>query len=466
MRSGMRRGHVAPALREGFLSRDPAFYRDFFSMFAVLALQNMVTYSVNIADNIMLGAYSQTALAGAAAVNQIQFILQQAILAGFGEGLVIIAGQYWGRRDVASVQRLTGAALLCGAVAGGLLTLAAFALPRELTALFTDDAGVQEQAVQYLKIVRFTYLPFVMTNLLLASLRSARIVKIAFEVSCTALVLNVGINSVLIFGRFGAPELGIRGAAIGTVTARAAELALVLVYCLRRPLPLSFSPGRLFPPGRALARDYLRTSLPCVISSLLFGGAVAMQTAIFGHLSEDALAAASASGTLFQYCKMIPSSAAAAASVWIARAVGGGRPGHLRVCVHTLQVIFAGIGVVICILLLAARDPVLSLYAVSDRAREYALQMVTIQAFVSVGMAYQMPCQLGIIRAGGDTRYSMISDLVYSWFVVVPLGCLAAFVWNWPFAAVVICLNCDQVLKCFTVGFKTNRYTWIRKLTQ
>jgi Na+-driven multidrug efflux pump len=105
------------------------------------------------------------------------------------------------------------------------------------------------------------------------------------------------------------------------------------------------------------------------------------------------------------------------------------------------------------------------LYALSDAARAYARQILLLQVLITAGMSYQMPCQLGIIRGGGDTRYSMISDMIYSWAVTVPMGLLSAFVFRWPVAAVFFCLNVDQLLKCLTVGVKTNSYTWVRELT-
>ncbi|MEG0741172.1 MAG: MATE family efflux transporter [Clostridia bacterium] len=458
--------HTKVLTSEPFFSRDRGFYKSFFQMMLIIALQNMITYSVNMADNVMLGAYDQTVLAGAAAVNQIQYILQQFTMMGLGEGLVILAGQYWGRGNTQRVQKLVGTALLCGLAAGGALTLVAFLSPLSLISLFTDTVAVQRQALAYLSIVRWTYLIFVVSNLLLVALRSMQIVKIAFQVSCVALVLNVCINYALIFGKLGMPEMGIEGAAIGTLIARFVELLIVLWYYRKGKMPVRFHVRQMFVLDKQLFGDFLKVSVPCVLSALLFSSAVAIQTVIFGHLSEDALAAASASGTLFQYCKMIPVSAAAAASVWISKTIGSGQRSQLHAYVRTLQVLFLAIGVLLCALLLCVRGPVLSLYAISPQAREYAMQMLLVQAIISIGMAYQMPCQVGVIRGGGDTRYSMISDLIYSWLFTVPLGLLSAFVWGWPFIAVTFCLNCDQLLKCLTVGIKINRYTWIRELAK
>lgn len=449
-----------------FFRRDRSFYYRFFILMGTVALQNMITYSVNVADNVMLGAYSQNALSGAAAVNQIQFILQTFTISGLGDGLVVLASQYWGKRKSEPIRQLTQIALIFGAVVGLGLFLWASIAPQSLLALFTNDPSVQEEGLAYLSIIRFTYLPFIVTNILLMSLRSTEIVKIAFRLSLVTLCLNVGINYTLIYGHFGFPAMGIRGAAIGTLCARCVELLIMLLFCSFAKLPVKMSPKDFISlPSASLMRRFATVSLPCVVSSLLFSGAVAMQTAILGHISADAIAANSAATTLFQYLKMLAVSAASASCVIIGQAIGGKLTKQLHQTVHTLQLLFFGIGLVTCITLLCLKTPILSFYDLTPNAYKYASQFLTILAFVSMGTSYEMPCQCGIIRGGGDTRYVMFSDFIYSWLIVVPLSLAAAFIWHLPVYAVVICLNCDQIIKCITVGYKTNRYTWIRNLS-
>ncbi len=459
-----RHQRVEVPLGATFFSRDGSFYKQFFRMMLLLTLQNVITYSVNIADNVMLGAYDQSALSGAAAVNQIQAILQQFAIGGVSEGFVVLASRHWGSGDTRSIQQYTGAAMLLGTAAGALLTAAAFIFPRALVGIFTDSQPVLQQGVAYLELMRWSYIPFILMNILLARLRSMQSVGIAFRASCVALVVNVCINYVLIFGHFGAPEMGIQGAAVGTLVARAVELVMVIVFTLRRgPAPFRF--GELFSFSGAQMRLYLKTTLPCMASALLFSCSVAIQTAIFGHLNADAMAASSISGTLFQYFKMIPVSAASASCVLIAKTVGSGKLDQLRAYVHSLQFIFLGIGLVCGLVLFSISDLFLSFYSINDGTMEYAMQMLFIYVFITVGMSYQMPCQIGIIRGGGDTRYTMISDFVYSWLLAVPLGLLTAFVWHSPVALVALALNCDQIIKCLTVSLKTNSYTWIKTLS-
>ena len=138
----------------GFFLHSREFYKSFFVMMALLVFQNIITYSVNVADNIMLGGYSQTALSAAAACNQIQYILQQFTVMGLGEGIVILSSQYWGKKDTEMIQRISGTAMLCGILAGAALTAAAFVAPDRMVGIFADDLDIIRMGVSYLSIIR------------------------------------------------------------------------------------------------------------------------------------------------------------------------------------------------------------------------------------------------------------------------------------------------------------------------
>ena len=228
--------------RSGFHSKKPsdsAFYKAFFSMYPLLVLQNVVTLSVNLADNMMLGAYGESALSGAAAVNQIQFVYQ-CLLTALGDGLVMFGSQYWGKKQLSPLRKIAASAMHFGLLLSAVLFLLVSIFPIQALRIFTTDSAILEQGAQYLSIIRFTYLFFAITQILLATLRSVEIVGIAFRLSCMALLVNCSINYLLIFGHFGFPQLGIRGAAIGTLTARILEVIVLLVPQRRQKARAAF----------------------------------------------------------------------------------------------------------------------------------------------------------------------------------------------------------------------------------
>ena len=451
--------------KESFFTHDKTFYRALFSMLITLSLQNLIAYSVNMADNIMLGSYSQPALSGAAAVNQIFFIVQQLTL-GIGDGLVVIAAQYWGEGRTSPIRRLTGTALKFGVVCSIVIIVLCTLFPSQLLSLFTKDAAIIAEGRTYLSVIQYTFLFFVLTQVLMAALRSVEIVKISFYISIVSLIVNVAINYTLIFGRFGFPEMGVRGAAVGTLAARVLEFVIILVYVVRVDKRLCLLSEPFLKNDPDLTRDFFRADVPMLLSSLLWAISVPMQTAILGHLSSDAIAANSVATTFYQYLKVIVQAMSAASAVMIGRAIGMGNEARVRSDARTLSVIDVVIGLILGLLLFVLRHPLLSMYRIDDSALHLADQLIVIMSFVMVGMAYQMPVSFGIIRGGGDVRFTMIMNMISTWGIVMPLSFLSAFVWKWSVPLVVIVIQSDQIFKGLPTFIRFRSYKWIRKLTR
>lgn len=456
---------LAPGVTIMLITKDKSFYKTFLPLMAMLILQNLISYSVNLADNVMLGSYSQTALSGAAAVNQIQFVLQQ-LTTGVGEGLVVLATQYWGKKETAPISRLLGIALCTGVFFGVLLTLAVSFFPLQVMYIFTDDAAICAEGMKYLSIMRFTYLVFIITNILVAALRSVETVKIAFAISISTFFLNIGINYTLIFGNFGAPEMGIVGAAIGTLVARCVELLIVVLYVIFGDKKLNLRIREMFRWNKDMVVDYFKISFPVLITQTLFGVSVSMQTAVLGHLTADAIAANSAATTFYQFLKIVVVGEASATSVVIGKTIGQGKVEKVREYAKTLQVFYIITGVLVAGILFACKDFLLSFYVLNDEAMKLARQIMLLLCVVYMGMSYQMPTATGIIRGGGDTKFVLWNDLICIWGIMYPLVFLAAFYWKLPVIAVVAFLNSDQVFKCIPVAIKVNRYRWMKKLTK
>ena len=428
-------------------------------------LQNIIVLSVNLADNVMIGGYSEISLSGVAAVNQIQFILQQ-VINGVGDVIVVLASQYWGQKRLEPIRRISaiGTKIALGIAVTLFIVVSVF--PEGTLRVFTTDETIIAEGVRYLKIIRFTYPVFALTTALLATLRSVETVRIALIISVCTLIINCSINYTLISGRFGAPELGVVGAAIGTLTARCVELIVVSCYLAFRDQRLKLRLRDLLGWDRALARDYIRVGLPAILTAFLWGASNGLQTVILGHMTANAIAANSMASTLYLTLKVGSVGAASAAAILIGRTIGedAGLP-KIKEYSRTLQVLFLCIGAVISLGLFFLRRPILGLYQLSDETRAMANSFLLVFCVTGFGMSYQMPTLTGIVRGGGDTRFVLINDLISIWGIVLPVSALAAFVFHWPPVAVVICLNSDQVFKCGAACVRCNRYRWIKKLT-
>lgn len=471
--------------------RDRQFYRDFFAMWIVLVLQNVITLSVNLADNMMLGAYSESALAGVAAVNQIQFVYQQ-LLISFGEAAMILGTQYFGKRQMEPVRSLARGAMYCGVALSALLFLAASLIPRQLMLIFTTEEEIILQGMAYLKVIRFTYLIFAIAQILLFTLRIVGTVRISLYLSIIALAINCFWNYALIYGKLGFPSLGVAGAAIATLISRVAELGILIGFLALREKKLRLSwrdylmPGRsisahgesaavtgkreaLLPRGpriSPLLADYIRMMLPLMVVNALWGLNNAAQNAILGHMTARAIAANSVASTLFLLVKSTAQGSAATASFFTGKTIGEGDYDRLKLYARTWQVLFVIIGILSGILLFFLRVPILSLYRLAPETRQMADTFLIILSVIIVTMSYQMPVNAGIIKGGGDIRYAVTLDLVSIWCIVIPISWAAAFVFHASPIAVVWCLNADQIFKAVPAFIKCNFGHWAKKLTR
>lgn len=441
------------------------FYKNFFSIYITLVLQNVITLSVNLADNLMLGSYSETALAGVAAVNQIQFVYQQIILA-LGDGLVIFCSQYWGKQRIDPMKKISSAAMRAALVAAVVLFAAVSIFPYEAVRIFTEDVPIIEEGVGYLGIVRFTYLFFAVTQILLASMRSVESVKIAFRLSVMTLLVNCGINYGLIFGHFGAPCMGAQGAAVGTLAARVLECVVLIWYVIKKDEKLRLRLKDYLSTDKVLVWDYIKIVVPILIVQGLWGVNTALQTVILGHMTAAAIAANSAAATLFLVVKSAAVGASSTASVLIGKTIGTGDMGLVKRYAKKLQCLFVLIGVVSGIFLFFIRIPVLGLYDLQPETKEMANAFLVILSVICVGMSYQMPTNNGIIRGGGSAMFVVKMDLISIWMLVIPLSFFLAFVVKASPAVVVCCLNSDQIFKCIPAFVKCNYGKWIHKLTR
>ena len=447
------------------LTKDKSFYRQFFSIYRVLVLHNIIVLSVNLADNIMIGGYSETALAGVAAVNQVQFVFQQ-ILLGAGNALVVLGSQYWGQGRTSEIKRISVGAMTVGLSAAVILFVLAMIIPDRIVGIFTPGAEIIAQGSEYLRLIKYTYVVFALSNLLLATLRSVETVKIGFYISVVTLLVNCGINYVLIGGHFGAPALGVTGAAIGTLTARVTELIIVVCYIAfsDKKLKIKLRDFALF--DKVLIKDYYRVAASIITVAAMFGVSTALQSVVLGHMSDSAIAANSMSSSLYQVLKVMAIGAASAAAVIIGKTIGADEIKKLREYVNTLQIIFLCIGAVTSVSLFLLRRPILSLYNLTDETKALAGGFMLVLCATGFGTAYQMPALVGIVQGGGDGKFILKNDLISIWGIVLPLSFLAAFVFKWHPVAVVFCLNSDQIFKCGAAAIKVNSYTWIKKLTR
>lgn len=254
----------------GVFTRDKKFYSMFFSLLIVISLQQLAALAVNMADNIMLGTYTELALSGATLVNQIQFILQQ-IAAGIGMGIVVLASQYWGQKRIEPIKKVINLGVKFGLLVGVIFFMAAKLFPYEVLSIFTNDETVIAEGMQYLNVICWTYIIFSVSNSLMYALQSVETAMIGTIMSVSTILINICLNYCLIYGNFGAPELGVVGAAVATLISRSVELVIILVYVLHIDKKLQMKLRELLRFDFTYLRDYFKVATPVILSGALWG---------------------------------------------------------------------------------------------------------------------------------------------------------------------------------------------------
>ena len=447
------------------LKKDPYFYKTYFTLFGTVALQSLIVFSVNLADSIMLGRFSETAMSGVSLANQIQFLLQ-CLINGVGSGLITLGSQYWGKKDTASVKKVFSAAFCVSLAIAAVMAAVVFAAPAGVLGLLSDNADIVAEGAVYIRIMAHSYLIFAVSYTLICLMRSVESVRVGFYSSVLALIVNVSLNYALIFGHFGFPRMGVRGAAYATLISRVAEMIFILVYVFFIDKKLRLRAREVFAVRRVFLRDYLKVGLPVVGSGGSWGVAMFLQTAIIGRLGEAAIGANAVSAPVFQVVAVMYISASSAAAVITAKTVGENDIPRLKTYVKRFQIIFLITGALSSALLLAGRDLIVGFYDISPETRALSLVFINILSVSVFGSAYEAPCLVGVVSGGGDTAFVLKNDLIFMWGVVLPLSALSAFVFRWPVPVTFFLLKLDQLLKCAVAVVKVNRFRWIKKLTR
>lgn len=445
-------------------TRDRSFYRGLVSLAIPISLQNLITFAVNFADNLMIGSLGDNAISGVYVGNQMQTVLQM-FVAGIEGAILILAAQYWGKRDAASIRKVVSIGIRAAFLVGAAVSLVSVLLPGPLIRLFTAEPGVIAEGAAYLQIVGFSYLFFCVSQVLIAAMRSVETARIGLYISLLALVTNVSLNYVLIFGKLGFPAMGVQGAAVATLISRVLEMAVGAVYVLAVDKKLRFGVRDLFSTDRLLLKDFIRYGLPIIGGQVVWSVNMLANTKILGAYSAGVIAAASITGMLHNLIYVWVTGLASAVGIITGKTVGAGKYELMKEYAKTVQMLFLFVGLISGGLVFLFRDGFIGLYNASAEAQAYSRQFINVISVTIIGSCYQMPCLFGLVKSGGDISFVFKMDTVFVFLVVLPSAILAQY-WGAAPWVVFAALKCDQILKCFVALVKINRYNWMKNLTR
>ncbi len=440
------------------------FYHALASLVIPITIQNFITNAVNSADVFMLGYVGQTELSAVSLANQFQFLLS-GVFFGISSGVTMLASQYWGKKDTNSIQAVMGIAIKIAFVITTVLAVGALTVPAALMRIYTNDEVLISIGAGYLRIIGVSYICMSFSQVYLCALRSMERAPLSTLISTTTLLMNIVLNAVFIFGIGGAPKLGVMGVAIGTVTARIAELLLCLADAVRGKV-FSLDLKIMFGRHKLLFQDFFKYAVPALINDCAWTVAFSLYSAIMGHMNADVVAASSVASTVRNLCTILCFALGAGASVLLGNEIGEGKLEVVKRDARRSCLVTLAVGILTGIVLLLIRPLVFMFFSLTERASGYLDFMLLISAYYVVGQAMNTLLIAGIFRAGGDSRFGMICDIIVMWVISVPLGFISAFVLKLPPMAVYFILCLDEFWKIPVVYRHYKSFRWLKDITR
>lgn len=361
------------------------FYKDMIRLALPIVMQNLITTAVSSADVVMLGFVSQTALAAGSLASQIMFILNL-VYTGISSGIIMLAAQYWGKKDTRTIEKIMGIGMRLSILISLLFFILALFSPSLLMHIFTNDSSLFGPGETYLRIVSFSYLFMSISQVYLCTMRTIERVIFATVVNGTALVLNIVLNAVFIFGLFGLPKMGIAGVALATTIARFVELSLCIMDTLRFKT-LRFRPITIFQHHRLLFADFIRYSLPAFGNEVAWGVAFSTYSVIMGHLGSDMVAANAVVVVARNLGTVVCFGIANAGAILLGKSIGAGRMELVKADASRFCKITFFSGVAGGILIFLLRPVFMNMSDLSTVSRGYLNIMLFINMYYVIGQA-------------------------------------------------------------------------------
>lgn len=448
------------------LTNEKSFGRTVLSLVLPLAIQNLINVAVNGADVFMLQMISETSLSAASMAGQVYFILTL-ILFGLSSGAAVLTAQYWGKRDVRTVEKVMGMTVRFAVTVSMVFFIVAFCFPRAVMSVLTDVPAVIDEGVPYLRIMACSYPITAVTIICLNVLRTVEKVNISTAVYLLSLFTNIGLNLCFIKGWLGFPRIGIAGVAIATVSARLLEIVITLVYVRRRKSLVRLRFKDVFKRNKLLSKDFLRYSMPVVLNEMLWGTAISLSATVIGHLGQEPIAAQSVATTVRQLAMVVVFGIANATAIIVGKEIGAGRVERAKTYSRKLMRFSLAAGVCGAALMFGLHSAIPSVMGnLSDLAAEYLRFMLLAMSVYVIFSSVSATGIVGVFRAGGDTRMGLLLDVGTLWFICLPLGFLAAFVWNLDVKWVFIILISDELLKFPIVLWRFRSMKWLNNVTR
>lgn len=448
---------------EVIMLKDKEFLKKLFSIGLPVAIQNLVISTINLVDVFMIGSLGEAPLAALGLANQIIFVMI-ILLYGINSGAGVMTAQYFGKKDLKSINKVFNIALWFSLISVFIFFLGSTIIPEYLISIFTNDLEVIKYGAEYLTIVSFSYFATAMTFAATISLRMMTNTKSSLIASTVSLFVNIILNYLLIFGHYGFPKLGVKGAAIATVIARVVEFLYLYIDMKIKKYSLKTSIKIFKDIKKEFIITYLKISYPVIFHELFWVVGASVYMRIYGHMGTSSLAAYNivASVERIAFCGFF--GLASATAVMIGNKIGEGDKELSLVYGTRFKKLSFYLGIFTAFIMLISIDFILSKYNLSASQIKLTKFTMYSMVFLLTFKSFNTTGIIGILRAGGDNRYGLLIDLIVLWLVGIPMAYFASYYLALPIYFVIIFAGSEEFLKSIVIALRVKKGKWINEV--
>ena len=429
-----------------------------------VAMQGMLNTIVNMVDTMMIGSLGATSIAAVGLANKVFFVMTLLVF-GIVSGSGILAAQFWGNNDVKNIRKVLGLALILAIGAALAFFIPAVVCPRNVMRIFTTGGDTIGIGASYLSLVAFSY-PFIaVSNTFVAMQRAVGKVKAPVVISSCTIVINIVFNYIFIFGKFGAPAMGVVGAALATLIARIVEMTALLLVVYLKKSPLACHPRELVGYPAAFIRKFFATASPVIANEFIWGLGVTMYSLAYGRMGDNAVAAITVATTIQDIMSVLFQGLSAATAVILGNELGAGHLKKAERYAKNFLILQFIVTVIMALICTGVRWQIIDLYRLAGEvARDVSLCLIVFSLFMPFKM-FNYVNIVGVLRSGGDTKVCLFLDCSGVWLIGIPMAFIGGLVLKQPIYIVYAMVTLEEVYKTVLSYIRYRQKKWLKNLT-
>lgn len=447
-----------------YMLRDRIFLSKAARIALPVAIQGMLNTIVNMVDTMMIGSLGASAIAAVGLANKVFFVMSLLVF-GIVSGSGILAAQFWGKGDLKNIRKVVGLALILAESAALLFLLPSVLRPETVMRIFTTGGDAIQIGALYLSLAAFSY-PFIaLSNTYVAMMRAVNQVKAPVIISVCTILINIFFNYTFIFGHFGAPEMGVAGAALATLLARIIEAVSLLLVIYIKKSPVACRIREMVGYSRAFVLQFARTASPVIANEFVWGVGVTMYSLAYGRMGDNAVASITIATTIQDIMTVLFQGLSAATAVILGNELGAGKLKVAERYAKNFLILQFLITLVMAALCVASRGGIISLYRITD---EVALDVSRCLIVFALFMPFKMFNYVnivGVLRSGGDTKVCLFLDCSGVWIIGVPMAFIGGLVLQLPIYVVYAMVTLEEIYKTVFSYIRYRQKKWLRNLT-